>query len=697
MTTEFPGLTSTAQSSSCPSFQGCGARYRVNVAHIDNLVERIADPALRAQIADEVAKLVERKDFGLVFQRHLPEDLEVPDVVARRGDTVRLRGDDEKQNYVVLSRTAGAASIVAVDAAKQTIEGSEPEHYSPDELVVVKDFDAPVYPGLRPLGEVRRGGDKPSHIVIEGENYYALETLLYTHERKVDVIYIDPPYNTGNDDWIYNDRFVASTDSYRHSKWLSFMERRLLHAKRLLKDTGVVIVAIGDDEHHRLRMLLDQIFGEQNFIANVVWQGGGSSLSRYHAGGIDYMLIYGRDTAALAAAGVKWKVEKEGLEDVLTAAADAWERSGHDSEQASRLLSSWWNRNKSKYDPGLGDNVKVDDTGTAVKVGDLSNSLPRPNLRYPVTDPVTGVVYEPPENGWRFKRELMDEMIASGRVLFGARPRLKTPLAEMSMRSVMPSFYKDRRAASLHLAGVLGSKEFPFPKDPEIIARWLSIATQRDPEAVILDFFGGTGTTTEAVMRLNAQDGGSRQSILVTNNELSAATANRLRRSGHTPGDPEWEAEGIFQKVTRPRIQTVATGKRLDGSTYSEGLHENVTFLKLTYEDENLVALGKKFEAIAPILWMKAGGVGPVVRRDTDSQWALPDNAVYGVLFDPTGAKDFADAVDGHDRPLRHLFIVSDSESAFQAAVGYLPQELRLETTRLYADYLHSFEINGKG
>ncbi|MFT2690589.1 DNA methyltransferase [Clavibacter zhangzhiyongii] len=238
-------------------------------------------------------------------------------------------------------------------------------------------------------------------------------------------MYIDPPYNTGSDDWIYNDRFVSSTDSYRHSKWLSMMERRLLHAKRLLKETGVIIVAIGDDEHHRLRMLLDQVFGEQNFIANAVWQGGGSSLSRFHAGGIDYMLMYGRDVSALSGSGVRWRVPKEGLQDVLDAAAEAWERGGHDADAASRLLAMWWNKNKAKYDPGLGDNVKVDNDGTAVKVGDLSNSLPRPNLKYTVTDPATGTQYEPPPNGWRFREDRMKELINQGRVLFGVRPRLK--------------------------------------------------------------------------------------------------------------------------------------------------------------------------------------------------------------------------------------------------------------------------------
>ena len=189
----------------------------------------------------------------------------------------------------------------------------------------------------------------------------------------MDLIYIDPPYNTGTGDWIYNDKYIGDADAYAHSKWLSFMHRRLELAKQLLAPTGVIIVAIGDHEHHRLRMLLDRVYGENNFIANIVWQGGGSSLSRFHAGGIDYMLIYSRDMNALTAADVKWKVEKRDSRMSLMPLRTRGRSPGRISEVAW-LPSSWWTKNKPKYDPGLGDNVKVDANGIAVKVGDLGNS-----------------------------------------------------------------------------------------------------------------------------------------------------------------------------------------------------------------------------------------------------------------------------------------------------------------------------------
>ncbi|WP_166791852.1 site-specific DNA-methyltransferase [Cryobacterium frigoriphilum] len=653
-------------------------------------MERISDPTLRAQIAAEVAKLVERKDFGLVFQRHLPEDLEVPSVRPRRGDTVRIRQAETKQNYVVLSTRAREASIIAVDAAKQTVEGSYTERHDFDGLVVVKDFNVPIYPGLQQLGEIKRGGEKPAHLVIEGENYYALEMLLYTNESKVDVIYVDPPYNTGADDWIYNDRFVSKTDAYRHSKWLSFMERRLIHAKRLLKDTGVVIVAIGDDEHHRLRMLMDQVFGANNFIANVTWQGGGSALARHHAGGTDYMLVYGQNAEKVG----KFLDPKPFATDMLRLVQETLSH-GSTAEQAQVALRAFIKANSKSMSEGLTRFNNIDPSGMIYETADLTNRLYRPNLRYTVTDPESGRVYDPPENGWTVKKGLMDEFVSAGLIAFGQRPRKKKSLDEYIYEMPVPTFVHSRNAANAHLERVLGDKRFPFPKDHEVIMRWLRMAGRKD--AVILDFFGGSGTTTEAVIRLNAEDGGMRQSILVTNNEVAAKVAAKLRSSGYFPGDPEWEAEGVFQKVTRPRIETVVTGVRPDGSTYSEGLDENVTFQKLTYEDANLVALGRKFDAVAPLLWMKAGALGPVVRRDGDNAWALPGDAVYGILFDTAHAKTFADFVAEHLMPIRHVYVVTDSESAFQTAVAYLPAEQRISTTRLYSDYLHSFEINGKG
>lgn len=657
---------------------------------LDALVAQVEDETLRSRLSREIELLRGSRRFGLVFDRHLPESVRLPEHPIRKGVKVTLRDESQPdEGWRVTGFTDSTRKVAVLDA-----DGGEAVV---SDLVAIREFGEPVYPGLRSVDRIANGpADAPWHAVINGENFHILQALRSTHREKVDLIYIDPPYNTGTSDWIYNDRYVDGSDRAKSSKWLSFIERRLLIARDLLTSDGVIIAAIGDDEHHRLRMLMDQVFKPENFIANVVWQGGGSSLSRFHAGGLDYMLIYARDMSTLTQADVRWKVEKEGLEDVLDAATDAWDRSGHDSEKASRLLSSWWNKNKSKYDPGLGDNVKVDETGTAVKVGDLGNSVYRPNLKYPITDPHTGIAYDPPENGWRFRREVMEELIQSDSILFGARPRLKTPLRDMSMRSVMPSFYKDRRSASQHLSNVLGSKDFPYPKDVDTIARWVKIATSRKPDAVVLDFFAGTGTTGAAVMRLNAEDGGTRQSILVTNNEVGAKQAKELRKAGNHPGDPEWEALGVFEYVTRPRISTVVTGRRRDGSSYSDGLEANVEFLDLTYLDPGMVRRGREFEAIAPLLWLRAGAVGERIDAVPESGWSLTPS--YGILFDPDALASFAVAVSeaaiGDEAP-RLLFVVTDSETEYQHAVERLP--VGIEMVQLYEDYLSNFTVNVEG
>lgn len=672
---------------------------------VDDLVARVTDPVLRQQLADQVATLVNHKQFGLVFQDHLPEAIEVPGLRPRTGDRVRLRGNTDGQNYLATRATKGVADIVPVTVSGETVDGAASESREYSELVVVKDFGEPVYAGLKPLASIERGGDKPKHVVIQGENYYALESLLYTHEGKVDVIMTDPPYNTGSSSWIYNDKFVDSGDDYRHSKWLAFMKRRLEHAERLLKETGVIVIAIDDTEQARLKLLCDDIFGEQNFIANIVWQGGRKNDSRFVSVGHDYMLIYGKNVDALREADTRWRERKPGIDEALAAAERIW--SDADGEHLS-ATAEWRKWMKDFKKSGFASDsvtrfTSLDQEGRPMRTdGSTISPNPRPNLTYPLTHPITGETIAPPKNGWRYSRDEMDRRIEAGLIVFGDNaskvPSHKTFLDEMSSHVAESVFVQDRNRSSALLSDILGSRDFPYPKDVDVIARWVNIVSGNNPEAVVLDFFAGTGTTAEAVMRLNAQDGGRRQSIIITNNELSAKTAGALRKAGHLPGDPEWEAEGVFHKVTWPRIETVVTGTRRDGSTYSEGLDENVEFFELTYEDPNLIALGRRFKAIAPLLWVKAGATGPLVDDiDKEQGWALPDGGTYGVLFDIARARDFAAAVHAAGSTVRHAFIVTDSESAYQAVAASLPPESqRFSSTRLYSDFLESFRVNGK-
>lgn len=649
---------------------------------LDQLIGQVADDALRGRIAREVELLRGSRRFGLVFDRHLPESVRLTDHPIRKGVKVGLRDESQAETWRVVGFTDSSRTTAVLDGDGGTRRVSE--------LVVIREFGDAIYPGMRSVERIDNGPETaPWHTVINGENFHALQALRSTHRGKVDLIYIDPPYNTGNEGWIYSDRYVDANDRAKSSKWLSYLERRLLLARDLLKDSGVIIVSIGDDEHHRLRMLMDQLFGPQNFIMNATWQGGGSSLARHHAGGVDYMLIYGRDAEKVG----KFLDPKPFVPEMISLVEEALSR-GATAEQAQEQLRTFIKANTKDMPEGVTRFNNVDANGMIFETADLTNRLPRPNLRYPVTDPATGRVYDPPANGWTVKKALMDEWVAAGLIAFGKRPRKKKALTDYAYNMPVPTFYHSRNTANAHLEGILGSKRFPFPKDHEVLMRWFRMTAPQD--GVVLDFFGGSGTTSEAVMRLNAEDGGTRQSILVTNNEVGSKQAKDLRKAGYHPGDPEWEESGIFEFVTRPRISTVVTGKRPDGSQYSEGLEANVEMFDLTYLDPGVVRRGREFEAIAPLLWMEGGATGERIDSIPCDGWALTD--WYGVLFDVDALMPFAGAVSNAAKrgsAPRVVFIVTDSSVEYQTAAERLP--VGVETVQLYQDYLSNYTINVEG
>lgn len=230
---------------------------------------RSADPQLGADLEKEITALTKRRSFGLVFERHQPEAVELPGQQVRRGSKVRVlppRGESAKGDsrlWRVESFTFDETGAQLAQLVENVTDEPERRTASLDDLVVVAEFDDKIFPGLAETGRVERGGDKPFHTVINAENYHALEMLTYTHRGKIDAIYIDPPYNTGARDWKYNNDYVEGDDDYRHSKWLAFMERRLLVARELLNpDDSVLIVTIDEKEYLRLGMLLEQTFPE---------------------------------------------------------------------------------------------------------------------------------------------------------------------------------------------------------------------------------------------------------------------------------------------------------------------------------------------------------------------------------------------------------------------------------------------------
>ncbi|MEU2940424.1 site-specific DNA-methyltransferase [Nocardiopsis alba] len=430
---------------------------------------------------------------------------------------------------------------------------------------------------LLPKPEESVDWDTTRNIVIEGDNLEVLRLLRRGYTNKVDVIYIDPPYNTGND-FIYDDKRTTSRAEHetsagqrdedgvlqvgvgsdraedrragasKHSAWLSMMYPRLLVAHHLLKETGVIIAAIDDAEHARLKLLMDRIFGAENFIASVTWEGGRKNDAHFLSPSTDYMLIYTKDIGALS--DVRWREPKPGLDSILAAGRKAWEESGENEAAATKTMKEWW-ASLDPNDPRLASKHYNQIDGHNGRPGivyfgdNLRSPNPRPNLCYDLLHPETGKPTNMHPNGWVYEKSRMMQLVAEGRIRFGAdettRPNLKRYLDETSTQSVVPVFYTDRRAASKRLSSLLGKDIFTFPKDENVIAKWINLVTQANPNALILDFFAGSGSTGHATMNLNAADGGNRRYILVQLDELidregyktiADITRERLRRAG---------------------------------------------------------------------------------------------------------------------------------------------------------------------
>ena len=228
------------------------------MAKIEDLIAQIPDDRLRTAVAGEVKALKKTKRFGLVFEEHLPETVRLPRLPVHEGELVALKRESGNQ----LWRVKSVRKDIVI--CEREVESFPPtrevgKEFPISDLIVVRNFRDPIYPALVPVDRVQRGGpDKAWHVLINADNFHALQLLLYCYEGKVDVIYIDPPYNTGARDWKYNNDYVDKNDTFRHSKWLSMMKKRLRLAKQLLKPDGVFIVTIDEHEVHHLGNLLEE-------------------------------------------------------------------------------------------------------------------------------------------------------------------------------------------------------------------------------------------------------------------------------------------------------------------------------------------------------------------------------------------------------------------------------------------------------
>ena len=708
-------------------------------SEIDVLLNRVGHEALRAELRSHITRLESKRTFGLVFERHHPERVRLREHPLRPGMITALKNDLDSPGYEVLSVEGDTAVVRKVQAPdgnplpdEQQLEGSQ-ERLPVNSLVVLAGFGESIYAGFRRLGSISQGSDRSSHIVVKGENYHVLEALQFTHLGKVDCIYIDPPYNSGTRDWKYDNHYVDATDAYRHSKWLAFMERRLLLAKRLLNpENSMLIVTIDEKEYLRLGLLLEQIFvGATIQMATTVISAKGTSRARELSRVSEHIFFVLIGYAGIA----RWTTNMlDGGGNETPGKPVKWlqlRRREPSSTRASR---------PHQFYPIL---INEDD-GSLHSIGDpLEPEVDRESVSTPEgtialwplasngREMVWGCLPEElrcrheggyfrvrnwnPKKGTASPQYLQSgsiEGIKSGRIQVKGRDPdgAVSAVYPDDTRGAIPKTVWHRTSHNAETYGtsilstLIPGRRFDYPKSLYAVEDTIRFFLKDKPEAVVLDFFGGSGTTTHAVARLNHQDGGRRQTILVTNNEVSAREAKSLIRQGFQPGDHEWEDLGIFEHITRPRIEAAITGHTADGEPVggkykfvdefpmSEGFNENVEFLELTYLNADDVELDKAFNGIAPLLWLRAGARGAVIAECLDASGRRRPyvwTEHYCVLFNPDRWRRFVEKLPMNATT---AFIVTDSQTTFQGIAAELPDSL--DVVRLYKNYMTTFTIN---
>lgn len=692
------------------------------------------DAQLGADLEREFKALSSRLPFGLNFERHSPEAVELPLRPIRKGDKVRVlpprgstkKGDQRLWQVKAIHKAKNLADLELLNTAV-----AETQSASLDDLVVVAEFRDTIYPGLISTGKVERGGDKPFHTVINGENYHVLKALTYTHRGKVDAIYIDPPYNSGAKDWKYNNDYVEGDDLYRHSKWLAMMERRLLVAKQLLNPkASVLIVTIDEKEYLRLGLLLEQTFEDaQIAMVSSVINPKGTGRSGDFARTNEYLYF-----VRFGAARVGTRSDESDVGSEVS-----WE-----TMRRRNLASVRGRKGKGACGPNQFYPIFVNtSTGAIVGRGNpLPPDIPRESIKPPSgCAAVFPVRPDGTEMNWEYTDTAFDQWwpkgfirangeknepqtyiiqhlpnkarkeIAAGTIqIEGIRPdgAVIAKYAAASSKTVTTQWEYTSHSAEHGGTGILKSlipsRRFPYPKSLFAVEDALRLFIKEKPEAIVVDFFAGSGTTAHAVMRLNRQDGGHRLSISVTNNEVAVDEQKTLREKGVRPGDSDWEQYGICDYITKPRIAAAITGKTPEGELIegeykfidefpmAEGFEENAEFFTLTYEARSAVNHNLAYARIAPLLWLRAGASGCRIDKLPANGWATADT--YGLLTDVDQATPFIHAINKATN-VRIAYIVTDDDRRFQAIAKRLPGNV--EPVRLYESYLTNFSFaNGE-
>lgn len=696
------------------------------MAAINDLISQIQDETLRNRIQEEVSKMAKQKKFGLVFEEHMPESTPLYDMPIKRGCNVMRRDSkDDKSIYVVLKIEGDTVVCVKSEQKDEAVT------FELKDIVRVAEFGESIYPYLKPLDSVCNAPDSDLwHTLIEADNYHALQLLEYLYAGKVDCIYIDPPYNTGAKDWKYNNDYVDGADAYRHSKWLSFMQRRLRLAKKLLnpKDS-VLIVTIDEKEYLHLGCLLEEMFPEaiMQMISSVISFKGSARKQQFTR--LDeyiFILVFGEATIQRLPLSDEWRMNP-------------------DDERATHLTWKYLIRSGSagfrERSPGNFYPVFFTTEGKYHSVGE---PLPLGTDRTTVIPPegtfaVFPVDTQGREHYWNINRDKFLEYKSKGYIKFGRPTKNGVPITFLTsgeirkvedgtykidgyaddgsiissneVRDIMPGTQwriKSRdatRQGTDLLTKILLGRQFPFPKSLYAVHDAIRFFVAQKTNALILDFFSGSGTTMHAVNLLNAEDGGHRRCIMVTNNEVSAEEAGTLLAQGYQPGDAEWEKLGIAHYVTWPRTVCTIEGHDVNGNPLkgdylgseplmhmADGFKANAAFFKLGFLDPTAVSLGMRFSEMLPTLWLKTGAKGKcpeLTGEQMPDMLILPENQ-FAVLINENTFADFAEKLAEHPE-IQTVFLATDYEVNYQSMVKNLNVE---NAYQLYRDYLDHFRVN---
>lgn len=693
------------------------------MAAIHELLKQVSDPALRARLTEEINRVTQNKKFGLVFEEHMPECTPLYGIRIKRGATVAKNANKINDTYTVITLDADTA----VCRNKST---GETEEIPINDLVAVAQFGDPIFPCLEPIDRVENAPESDLwHTLIEADNYHALQLLEYLYAGKVDCIYIDPPYNTGAKDWKYNNDYVDGSDSYRHSKWLSMMKKRLKLAKRLLNpEDSVLIVTIDEKEYLHLGCLLEEMFPEarMQMVSSVINVKGSSRKDFFsRSNEFIYFLEFGNSSVEALPLSDEWRTNAEDQRLTHLRWADFMRFGDNGTRRRS---------------PKCFYPILISEDGK--KFVGVDNPLPLDMDRTAYIAPAGTIAIWPihsdgTEGCWGYSPENLLKIQAKGYVKLGTLKDGKmriTYISSGTQKKVEQGLYKidgygedgsiisntevrfitattqwnisthnAHTNGTLLLQKIIGNR-FTFPKSLYAVHDCIRFFVENKPNALVVDFFSGSGTTLHAVNLLNAEDGGHRRCIMVTNNEVSEAEAKDLTKKGYHPGDEEWERLGIARYVTWPRTVCSIEGHDVNGNPLkgnylssdipmADGFAANCEFFKLGFMDRDMVSLGRQFREVLPLLWMKSGAVGkrPEIADEEPIMLVLPENH-FAVLVEEAAYAAFAGEVHKYDS-IDTVYFVTNSESAYHE----MSAEIGIKNTyQLYRDYIDNFVIGAR-